>query len=67
MKRIVQFSIAVFLLFSSCVEETTDLNVNLELEFFNQVGAIVDNYSTYSSLTPKKINPFEFDLKIPEL
>lgn len=57
----------MFLLFSSCVQEKEDLNLNLESDFFRKVNRIIDDPSIYALLTPKSINPFDFDLKVPDL
>lgn len=67
MKHIVKVFCLAFLLLNSCSLDQENQNSSMDTVFFNRINGIVNNPSSYNLLNPEKINPFEFDLKIPEL
>lgn len=64
-----KISVICFIILSSCSLSEENLEINHDQVFYEKIAVILENPTSYSSLTPQKINPFDFDLnfKIEDL
>jgi hypothetical protein len=57
-----KISVICFIILSSCSLSEENLQINQDQVFYEKIAAILENPTSYSSLSPQKINPFDFDL-----
>lgn len=61
MKALKKISTFSLLIFASCAVEQEEFTLSQDQLFYKQTEKIFENPSSYASLEPKKINPFEVD------